>query len=156
MARLVLLPRTEKTCSACQEVKPLADFPPSKKGDRDGLDSRCRPCKARLRREAQAAKTAEERSVEARRANLWQAYKITVEEYDAKLAAQGGVCAICHEGPKHFKAGKLLPLCVDHDHKTGQNRDLLCGPCNALVGMAQEDQDRLLSAMAYVSKWGVL
>lgn len=145
-------------CYRCERDLPLDAFQRSfsNKGNARGLEGRCRECRLAEQRERRMSKSPEERSAIARRTNLWVKYKITVEEYDAKLEAQNGVCAICGEGPRYFRNGKLLPLCVDHDHKTGENRDLLCGPCNALVGMAMEDQDRLLSALAYVRKWGVL
>jgi hypothetical protein len=54
---------------------------------------------------------------------------VTVEQYDAMLAAQGGGCAICGTKPKTRR------LDVDHDHKTGRVRGLLCHRCNrALPG----------------------
>ena len=49
---------------------------------------------------------------------------LSVEDYDAMLAAQGGVCAICGNPPKTRR------LDVDHDHKTGKVRGLLCHRCN--------------------------
>ena len=49
---------------------------------------------------------------------------VTVEQYDALLAAQGGGCAICGNPPKTRR------LHVDHDHKTGRVRGLLCHRCN--------------------------
>jgi hypothetical protein len=44
--------------------------------------------------------------------------------YEARLAAQGGVCAICGRPPKTRR------LDVDHEHKTGAVRGLLCHRCN--------------------------
>ena len=49
---------------------------------------------------------------------------IPLAEYDALLAAQGGGCAICGNPPKTRR------LHVDHDHKTGKVRGLLCHRCN--------------------------
>lgn len=49
---------------------------------------------------------------------------VSIEEYDRMLAAQGGGCAICHNPPKNRR------LHVDHDHKTGKVRGLLCFRCN--------------------------
>jgi hypothetical protein len=45
-------------------------------------------------------------------------------DYEALLAAQGGGCAICGNPPKTRR------LHVDHDHKTGKVRGLLCHRCN--------------------------
>jgi hypothetical protein len=49
---------------------------------------------------------------------------VTDAEYDRLLAAQGGGCAICGNPPKTRR------LHVDHDHKTGRVRGLLCHRCN--------------------------
>lgn len=57
----------------------------------------------------------------ARAARLAAHFNITVDEYDAILQYQNGVCAVCKKPPK---AGKRLA--VDHDHQTGYVRGLLC------------------------------
>lgn len=49
---------------------------------------------------------------------------VTDAEYERLLAAQGGGCAICGATPKSRR------LHVDHDHKTGRVRGLLCHRCN--------------------------
>lgn len=54
-------------------------------------------------------------------------YGLTVEEYDALLEKQCGVCAICEALPP---VGRLRRLSVDHDHVTGEVRGLLCQRCN--------------------------
>jgi len=85
--------------------------------------------------------------------SLWLRFHITLEEYEAKLAAQGGRCAICRKLP-----GKTR-LHVDHDHRccpgrTGCgkcNRDLLCFTCNGIVGAIEKLGVPL---MAYLAKWG--
>ncbi len=57
--------------------------------------------------------------------HLQKTYGITISEYDAILASQGGRCAICRGGTskRHFA--------VDHDHKSRTIRGLLCGRCNS-------------------------
>ena len=62
-----------------------------------------------------------------RDANLRRRYGITSVMYDLILAAQGGHCALCGRPP-----GKKA-LHVDHDHKTGLIRGLLCYRCNHRV-----------------------
>jgi hypothetical protein len=59
------------------------------------------------------------------------------EDYDAMLEAQGGVCAICGQPETVVRYGQVQPLSVDHDHKTGQVRGLLCHRCNIRVGWVE-------------------
>jgi len=65
-----------------------------------------------------------EQAAATRRSRLKSKYGITPEQYDAILAHQKGVCAICERPPKKNA------LCVDHDHKTLKVRGLLCFQCN--------------------------
>jgi Autographiviridae endonuclease VII len=78
-----------------------------------------------------------------RSAPLNRLYGISAAEYDALLAKQGGVCAICR---KHSKRR----LCVDHCHRTGTVRGLLCDRCNLGLGSLKEDQASLVAALAYL------
>ena len=57
--------------------------------------------------------------------NLKKLYNISDTEYLKILELQGGVCAICKRPPESGKH-----LCVDHCHKTGKLRGLLCTKCN--------------------------
>lgn len=71
-----------------------------------------------------------------RDAYLRRVYGITEAQYDEVLEHQGGACAICRKPPA---AGKNLH--VDHDHKTGAVRGLLCMPCNHhLIGRYRDPQ----------------
>lgn len=64
-------------------------------------------------------------------------YGITLAEYNDKVKAQKGLCAICHGPPQ----GKQ-PLVVDHDHATGEVRDLLCALCNRLLGHHERQREK--------------
>ena len=57
-------------------------------------------------------------------------YGITLDDYNKMFNAQEGKCAICKKHQNELKK----TLCVDHDHKTGKVRGLLCGRCNAGLG----------------------
>jgi hypothetical protein len=85
-----------------------------------------------------------------RNAALSRLYGIGLPEYEAMLAAQGGVCAICGQ-PETARArgGGPRPLSVDHDHETGKVRGLLCLRCNRDLAVV-EDGVRLDRAMAYL------
>jgi hypothetical protein len=75
--------------------------------------------------------------------DLKRRYGISPAEYDALLAKQGGVCAICRKRSKER-------LCVDHCHLTGTIRGLLCHACNLALGSLKEDQPSLVAALAYL------
>lgn len=66
----------------------------------------------------------------ARAKRLWDNYKLTIEQYDAILKYQGGVCYACHQS----EPVKGRRLSVDHDHATGQVRGLMCSRCNPILG----------------------
>ncbi len=77
-----------------------------------------------------------------RQTELRRKYGMTVEEFDALLGAQENQCACCRE--------LLVQPAVDHCHKTGRVRGLLCGPCNRALGHAREDKERCLRLAAYL------
>lgn len=78
--------------------------------------------------------------------NLLASYGITLEQKESMLAAQGGVCAICG-GDEHTETNSWH---VDHDHKTGLVRGILCMLCNLLLGKAKDSPDILRSAANYL------
>ncbi len=77
-------------------------------------------------------------------------YGITPEEYDRRFKVQKGKCAIC-------KRRKLLKkrLDIDHDHKTGLVRGLLCRRCNGALGWFEMRQAEILGYLreAYGEEW---
>lgn len=75
-------------------------------------------------------------------------YGISHDEYDALLEAQGGRCAICRNKPKKRR------LAVDHNHKTGLVRGLLCSPaCNyKLLGRRDGKPEVFLKAYEYLTE----
>lgn len=75
------------------------------------------------------------------------AYGLSREEYDALLKEQGGVCAICKQECRVH--GRLS---VDHCHRTNIVRGLLCVSCNTALGHLEDDPNRLLVAIEYLTK----
>lgn len=84
-----------------------------------------------------------------RMANLRNNYGMTVDQYDAMLVAQGGVCAICGLPQKGGKTSSVN-LHVDHDHATSKIRGLLCHNHNVGLGHFQDDPGLLERAAAYL------
>lgn len=80
-------------------------------------------------------------------------YGMTREQYAAMLEAQNGKCAVCGASVSvHIsKYGVHSPLCIDHDHKTGKVRGLLCNNCNSALGHAHDNPDILLKLVAYLN-----
>ena len=70
-------------------------------------------------------------------------YGLTLEDYDAIVSEQNGVCAICSRKPK----GNLH---IDHDHKTNEIRGLLCGKCNRAIGLLNDDISLFTKAINYL------
>jgi len=104
----------------------------------------------RERSRARAAATRPARAITNRRAGL-RRYGLTPEAYDAMLAEQAGVCAICRRPERATALGKIIPLAVDHDHRTGAVRGLLCRDCNRAIGLFVDDPEILAAAMAYLT-----
>lgn len=75
---------------------------------------------------------------------LWKLYGLTVEQYDAILARQGGVCAGCR--------GSEVVLCVDHDKETGEVRGILCRNCNTGIGALRHDPGVLRRLVRYLER----
>lgn len=73
-------------------------------------------------------------------------YGIPLEEYNIIFNKQEGRCAIC--GIHQNEMSKTLH--IDHDHKTGRIRGLLCGNCNLLIGNADDNITTLESAINYL------
>lgn len=84
-----------------------------------------------------------------RRNRALRKYGITVEQYDVLLQRQGGTCCICkcsHPGRRRFH--------VDHHPTLGHVRGLLCGACNAGLGLFQDSLALLRAASLYLEREG--
>jgi len=93
-----------------------------------------------------------------RNTQLKYKFGITLEEYNCMVQSQGGVCAIC-EGVNDTRRkgthnGKDIAksLAVDHNHKTGKVRGLLCSSCNTSIGGFKDDPVLLKKAIHYLEK----
>jgi hypothetical protein len=75
-------------------------------------------------------------------------YNITPKQYAEMLVAQDRRCAVCK---RREPRGKDKYFHVDHDHKTGKVRGLLCSFCNAGLGMFEDDPERMRAAIAYLA-----
>lgn len=80
---------------------------------------------------------------------LYSRYGLTKDGYKRLCLAQKGACVTCKRTPEQLNGKKLV---VDHDHKTGLVRGLLCASCNAAIGMVRENSDVLEAIAVYLGK----
>lgn len=73
-------------------------------------------------------------------------YGLKPEDYRALLARTGNRCEICGTAPRNRN------LAIDHDHKTGLVRGLLCVNCNVGLGRFKDGVERLVLAIAYLER----
>ncbi len=135
------LARTQKTradgtriCYVCGIAKlRTSEFFGVDRRSKDGMRATCRECcKRSVRRWTRRTR-----------------YGITESEFNELLRTQDGSCAICSivlrvGGRRKDRA------CIDHDHKTGSVRGLLCHHCNVLLGHAKDSAETLAKAAKYL------
>lgn len=138
---------TEKACTVCGVMKSRDEFyPTNRKGRKPSIMPACKACTLK------SQKTYYERNSDmvkdrVRRWNL-QKFGITEDDYMRMLKAQGGRCYICQKKPRSDRR-----LAVDHDHRTGEFRGLLCGHCNhILLGTFHENVDLFQRAADYLTE----
>lgn len=76
-------------------------------------------------------------------------YGLNHGDYDRLYQHQGGKCFICQRA-----TGASRRLSVDHDHKTGEVRGLLCRPCNVVVGHLRDNPEAFERGMNYLNSGG--
>lgn len=130
-----------KTCSQCGRLLPLEDFYRHINNKPTGA---CKQCIAASGREAPRRQDRRKRS---RRKNL-RRYGLTEDQYRVLLEKQGGGCAICGSTEPGRKGDRNF--CVDHDHRTGAMRGLLCHCCNQAVGHLKDSPDFCRKAADYL------
>lgn len=176
MTDSIATPEPTKHCTLCGEEKPYSAFRKNPAG-RFGLQPRCTECLKQVSSayykahpEKWAQKEAELRAkdpeglkkknrdaatrwradpanvISKRMAYIEKRYGITYLDFEAMEATQAGLCKICKRPPD----GRFDRLHVDHDHKTGKVRGLLCHGCNVSLGRFQDKPEWLDAAAAYL------
>ncbi len=144
-----------KLCPTCKTAKSRDEFGPNR-SKRDGLASLCRYCANAATKRYQARN----KTITKERSRLWnrqhkevgqdsrlrREYGISLATYKALVQQQNNQCAICKQVPYDNK------LHIDHNHKTGVIRELLCGLCNRALGLLRDNPLLLDAAATYLRK----
>lgn len=111
----------KKVCCHCHQILPLTAFSKNKQNP-DGLRYNCKKCQAFY--------------------HIKRTYGLSKNDYLSMLNEQNNGCKIC--GVSDVK------LVVDHNHKTGKVRGLLCHNCNVAIGKLQESPELFFRALQYI------
>jgi hypothetical protein len=133
---------TDGHCKACRKIE--------QKKNRKTRLMRARKYKQMHVKEMQEyqRKWAKKNKIRVKESQLRNCYGITLEEHDRMLTQQKERCLGCNKHQSDLK--KILG--VDHDHKTGKVRGLLCDDCNQVIGRAKDDVKILKRLIKYLNK----
>lgn len=144
-----------KRCTGCKQAKAYDKFSKNCKTI-DGLVGRCVSCESKRKKS---------RYLELKEATIDAPWLVkgpalvkywpgvspeqAFSNYEALLKDQLGGCGICG---KDKKANNNIHLAVDHCHKTGKVRSLLCRTCNIGIGLLAECPEIIEKALKYIKK----
>lgn len=150
-----------RTCHSCHDKLSIEEFQEYKPGKRRRSCRDCRNLDGRIRAEKrrESAKY-DERLAYAQKHNraksvisrVTSEFGVTAEELEDMTLEQNNTCAICGKPESRMRNGVPLRLCIDHNHRTGVVRGLLCSRCNVAIGMMDDDPDLFLAAAQYILK----
>lgn len=168
MRRSTRPPTISKTCKTCGEEKAGEAFGVDR-STKDGLRASCKACLKQQGCHYYRGWTEERRAQAREYSRQWRinnpvAYKkayiksmrkrkygVDEDTYQRMLEEQGHRCAICgHEEKLKSNGVDVDNLSVDHNHRTGAIRGLLCHNCNRALGLLADDPQRLAAAIVYL------
>ena len=118
---------TLKVCRLCGTEKPIDEFYPRK--DYGNHRNECKVCTCELAR--------------------YRSHGVCNVKYDEMLVRQKGGCAICAATLGNTRYTRLA---VDHCHKSGKVRGLLCSNCNTAIGLMKDSPKRMALAVEYLKR----
>jgi len=147
-----------KRCFTCKGLFACAEFTKDKSKP-DGLNIYCKLCSRRHSKEYKR-KTKEKQKEYRKKYNTKESgvaknreyflktrYGITIEQFETFFDLQDRKCALCRSETSDGKN-----FVVDHCHKTGKIRGILCSFCNRALGMFKDDTEILKKAIEYLEK----
>ncbi len=142
-----------KICSKCKIEKDINNFHFNSK-EEGTRKSKCKDCQAKYIQSYKAKNPDKVKDIwrkasrkyinyDIRRNKTLKKYGLDLQSYNNLFDKQNGGCKIC---------GDKVNLCVDHNHKTGKIRGLLCNGCNRGIGFMKENISNLEKAILYLKE----
>ena len=139
--------KTQQRCPGCNRELSQEEYYPSCWGIQGQPCRDCQNKRAAKWRKKNPDKIKKWRQKQGRlytqNSHLLNRYGISQEEYYAMMARQKNRCLGCQES----FIGKAV---VDHDHRTGRVRGILCRQCNWALGQTKENPLTLRRLIAYI------
>lgn len=130
-----------RTCKICEQEKDINDF--YNRGNY--FTYTCKICLSEKQKTYEKSQVKYSKEYY-RESAVRLKYGLTEKEYNKIYKDQNGKCAICGMPESELKK----KLCVDHDHKTGKVRGLLCTLCNQALGSFKDNQSNIENALYYL------
>lgn len=135
-----------KHCNRCDTDLPRENFYTLKNNNGHRLSAYCKICSTQYKIEWKA-KNPDKTKLINKKTTLKSRYGMSLEEFEERLLSQNSSCAICSKDISEFNEAF-----VDHNHKTGKVRKLLCRHCNTGLGHFQDNKEVLLLAIKYLEE----
>lgn len=141
-----------KVCTKCLVEQPLENFSSRGGKQKHLLKSRCKNCHYKQHKEW--VEDNEDKVRVYRAKDPWTLDKrcrrhgITSEEFWVMYEEQDGTCPVCDKGIEAEDSA------IDHNHKTGEVRGILCKSCNRALGLLGDNPNTLIRGSKYLQKKG--
>ena len=149
MPTATILVDGKKQCTTCLELKPLDEFV-SAINTTTRKAASCKLCvnTKKLSLWHTDLIFREKFKKQRKKSQLKLKYGLTIQEYENLLVVQNNKCKIC-SFEFNEEDSRTIPR-VDHCHKTGKIRGLLCNNCNLGIGNFMDNPDHLIKASHYL------
>ncbi len=151
----------KKRCTRCYKLKPLnSEFWNHNSHTYDGFLTRCKDCRKELMKLEKYKRTKRKyrRSEKGINKYLERKYNIDLKTLNELKRKQKNKCKICGKNLKdQYGNGKKVnkkDMTVDHNHKTGKVRGLLCNRCNTFLGYCSDNPYIIIRSIKYIQKDG--
>jgi len=146
-----------RKCNTCGLEKPTSELVPSKKYH-GGYMPMCKPCRNEYWRKRRSENPdASQRHRDAvRRSQILSSYGLGAGDYERMVQEQENRCKLCGSGDTGRQTSRFHYWNIDHCHKTGNVRGLLCHVCNITLGKFEALELRIGRAriLDYLDKAG--